>query len=112
MSIAKKGKKLSEQHVRKNALGHIGLKPMLGKKHSEQTKIKMSIASKNRHVSQQTKLKIKNKAIQRMVKPIPDMAIDQNGINKKVIKYQSSSPFKSEWHKQCNRLATKIENKK
>jgi group I intron endonuclease len=59
MSFAKKGKKLPDEVNRKIRQAQSGANhPMFGKKHSEETKAKISEANQNRIVSDETKQKI------------------------------------------------------
>ena len=56
MSVAKKGKSLSEEHKRNLSIARVGRKPMLGHHHSKEAKAKISAASKN--LSAETRAKM------------------------------------------------------
>jgi group I intron endonuclease len=69
MSLASKGKKLSQEHRAKISSGHLGIKPSpeaiektrqanIGRKASEETKAKMSAAGRGRKLSDETRRRI------------------------------------------------------
>ena len=101
ISLWPEGRVFTEEHKSNIALSKMGNTNMLGKHHTEETKLQMSITRKGRVASDETKAKIsvalKGKKLGYKYELTEEMIIDiDNGLsrNKFAIKYGSAEPWR------------------